>query len=131
VNALVEADDGVYTVDVERDEVVDFVAGARLDLPSPPKVELPRVVAAAAAGATVVAVVDRKPPLMVSHDGGRTWREAGAGLPKGTAVAVGEDNPDLVLFAARGRLYVSRDGGRFWAALTPELPEILGVTWAD
>ena len=47
------------------------------------RLALPRVVAAAAAGSTVVAVVDRKPPLVVSHDAGITWRETGGGLPPG------------------------------------------------
>ena len=82
------------------------------------------MVAAAASGSTVVAVVDRRPPLVVSHDAGRTWRESGAGLPRGRAVAVADDDPDLVLYAARNRLYLSTDGGRFWRALTVELPEI-------
>ena len=41
------------------------------------ELELPRLVAASAAGATVVAVVDRRPPLLVSGDAGATWREAG------------------------------------------------------
>ena len=44
---------------------------------------LPRLVAAAAAGATVLAVVDTKPPIVVSHDAGTTWRESGRGLPRG------------------------------------------------
>ena len=82
------------------------------------------MVAAAAAGSTIVAVVDAKPPLMVSHDAGRTWRDSGRGLPAGRAVAVSDDEPDVVLYAARNRLYLSRDGGRFWRGLALELPEI-------
>ena len=62
-------------------------------------------------GSTVVAVVDRRPPLVVSNDAGRTWREAGGGLPPGRAVAIADDDPDLVLYAARNRLYLSEDGG--------------------
>jgi hypothetical protein len=46
-------------------------------------------------------------------------------------VAIHRDDPDLVLYAARNRLYVSHDGGRFWAALTAELPEISAVAWSD
>jgi hypothetical protein len=42
-------------------------------------------------------------------------------------VALAADDPDLVVYAARNRLYVSRDGGRFWQALAPELPEIVAV----
>ena len=91
--------------------------------------ELPRVVAAASCGSTVVAVVDRRPPLAVSHDAGRTWRESGGGLPAGAAVAIDEDNPDRILYAARNRLYVSEDGGRFWRALPPELPAIEAVAF--
>ncbi len=44
--------------------------------------------------------------------------------PAGRAVAIGEDDPDLVLYAARNRLYLSTDGGLFWRALVIELPEI-------
>jgi photosystem II stability/assembly factor-like uncharacterized protein len=79
---------------------------------------------AAAAGSTVIAVVDAKPPLMVSHDAGSTWRAAGRGLPAGRAVAISADDPDVVLYGARNRLYLSRDGGRFWSGLALELPEI-------
>jgi photosystem II stability/assembly factor-like uncharacterized protein len=85
---------------------------------------LPLFVAGAASGSTVVAVVDRRPPLVVSNDAGRTWRESGGGLPPGRAVAVADDNPDLMLYAGRNRLYLSEDGGRFWRALVVELPEI-------
>jgi photosystem II stability/assembly factor-like uncharacterized protein len=83
--------------------------------------------AAAAAGATVVAVVDTKPPLVVSHDAGATWRESGRGLPPGRAVAIADDDPDTMVYAARNRLYVTRDGGVFWQALAVELPEIAAV----
>ena len=90
---------------------------------------LPRVVAAAATGSTVVAVVDAKPPLLVSHDAGTTWRDAGRGLPAGRAVAIAPDDPDTVVYAARNRVYVSRDGGVFWTALDAELPEIVGLSF--
>jgi hypothetical protein len=124
VRASVRTASGTYAVDLETEEVVgdgdDF---------EPPRVgvELPRVVAAAAAGSTVVAVVDRRPPLAISHDAGSTWREAGGGLPPGFAIAIDEDNPDVMLFAARNRLYLSENGGIFWRALVPELPEIQAV----
>jgi hypothetical protein len=118
---------GVFVVDLELEELldvdVDVVEASR------PRVELPRVVAAAASGSTVVAVVDRRPPLAVSHDAGRTWRESGGGLPAGVAVAIDDDNPDRVVYAARNRLYVSEDGGRFWRALAPELPAIEAVAF--
>jgi hypothetical protein len=47
----------------------------------------------------------------------------------GVAVAIDEDNPDRVVYAARNRLYLSEDGGRFWRALTPELPAIEAVAF--
>ncbi len=118
--------DGVYVVDLDEEDVIGLEPGSLAV--EGPSVELPRVVAAAQTGATIVAVVDRRPPLMVSHDAGRTWREAGGGLPPGHAVAIAADDPDLVLYAARNRLHLSTDGGRFWRALAPELPEIEAVS---
>jgi photosystem II stability/assembly factor-like uncharacterized protein len=122
VRALVRTVDGVFEVDLEEEEVLGLVD----DEVKPAEVELslPLLVSAAATGSMVVAVVDRRPPLVVSNDAGRTWREAGGGLPPGRAVAIGEDDPDVVLYAARNRLYLSTDGGRFWRALVIELPEI-------
>ena len=76
-----------------------------------------------------LAVVDTKPPLVVSHDSGRTWRESGRGLPAGRAVAISPEDPDVVVYATRNRLYLSRDGGRFWQGLAPELPEIEAVAF--
>jgi len=128
VRALVRTVDGVFEVDLDEEEVIGLVD----DEVKPAEVELslPLLVSAAAAGSTVVAVVDRRPPLVVSNDAGRTWRESGGGLPPGRAVAIGEDDPDVVLFATRNRLYLSTDGGRFWRALVIELPEIAAVSLA-
>jgi photosystem II stability/assembly factor-like uncharacterized protein len=111
--------------------VLDFVAGAELSEEEEPRVELPLLVAAASEGSTVVAVLDRRPPLAVSHDAGSSWREAGGGLPPGRAIAIAPSDPDRMLYAATHRVYVSRDGGRFWRALEPELPEIRRVAWLD
>ena len=129
MTALVATVDGVYEVDVDDEEVLGTVRGVALR-PSSAAVELPRLVAADAVASTVVAVVDRRPPLLVSHDAGVTWRDGGGGLPPGRAVAIHPDNPDLVLYAGRNRLFLSRDGARFWRALTPELPEIRAVAWS-
>lgn len=127
MKAAVRTASGTYSVDLETEEVL----GEGGDFESPAvTVELPRVVAAAAVGATIVAVVDRRPPLAISHDAGRTWHETGGGLPPGFAVAIHEDNPDLMLFAARNRLYLSENGGIFWHALVPELPEIEAIRFA-
>jgi hypothetical protein len=126
VTAAVRTASGTYVVDLETEEVI----GAGEDFEAERvAVELPRVVAAAAAGATVVAVVDRRPPLAISNDAGRTWRETGGGLPAGFAIAIDDDNPDLMLFAGRNRLYLSENGGIFWRALVPELPEIEAVAF--
>ena len=124
--AAVRTASGTYLVDLEAEEVL----GAGEDFePVRISVELPRVVAAAASGATIVAVVDRRPPLALSNDAGSTWREAGGGLPAGFAIAIDDDNPDLMLFAARNRLYLSENGGVFWRSLVPELPEIQAVAF--
>lgn len=125
-----QTSDGVFTVDVESEEVLGLDVGARLALPPAPALSLPLLVAADGSGSLVVAVVGRRPPLVVSNDAGRTWREAGGGLPPGRGVAIHPDEPDVVLYAARNRLYLSRDGGRFWQSLAPELPEIEAVAWA-
>jgi len=126
VTAAVRTTSGTYVVDVEAEEVI----GAGDDFESPRiAVELPRLVAAAAAGATIVAVLDRRPPLAISNDAGRTWREAGGGLPAGFALAIDEDDPDVMLFAGRNRLYLSENGGIFWRVLVPEFPEIEAVAF--
>jgi hypothetical protein len=127
VRAAVRTVEGTLLVDLEAEEVIGVVPEFE---PQAVSVELPRVVAAAAAGATVVAVVERRPPLALSHDAGRTWREAGGGLPPGFSVAIDEANPDVMLYAARNRLYLSENGGVFWRALVPELPDIEAVAFA-
>ena len=128
MRALVRTVDGVFEVDLEEELVLGLVDEEVR--PSQVELSLPLLVAAAASGSTVVAVVDRRPPLVVSTDAGRTWRESGGGLPAGRAVAIGDDDPDLMLYAARNRLYLSEDGGRFWRALVVELPEIEAVALA-
>ena len=127
MRAVVATEYGTFAIDLETEElepVERHGAGAseRLGL------SLPKLVAAASAGSTVVAVVDRKPPLVVSHDAGITWSETGGGLPPGRAVAVSEDDPDLIVYASRNRLHVSTNGGVFWRALAVELPEIEAVS---
>lgn len=127
--AAVETVEGILLLDVEDEQVLGD--GTELPAVDAPKVDLPRVVAAARAGATIVAIVDRRPPLAISHDHGATWTEAGGGLPAGFAVAIAENDPDRMLYAARNRLYVSVSGGVFWRALTLELPDVLAVAWID
>ena len=127
--AAVDTLAGVLLVDVGAEEVLG--EGTRLPESERPQVDLPRLVAAAQSGPPVVAVVERRPPLMISNDGGRTWREAGGGLPRGFAVAIAEDDPDRILYAARNRLYVSSNGGVFWRSLPFELPDVAAVAWID
>jgi hypothetical protein len=119
---------GSVLVDLETEEIelVD-------DEPPPCEtadVSLPLLIAAARSGARVAAVVDRRPPVLLSDDTGLTWREAGGGLPAGTAIAIHPDDPDHMVFASESRLYVSRDGGLFWQVLTPELIRITSVAFA-
>jgi hypothetical protein len=122
MNVLVATVAGSFAVDLETDEVEPW--DGDVAPPPAPALNLPRVIAAAAAGSTVVAVVDAKPPLLISHDTGSTWRESGRGLPPGRAIAISENDPDLLVYAGRNLLYVSRNGGVFWSALALELPEI-------
>ena len=126
--ALVRTVEGTFELDLVNEDVLREV-----DLPVDRELlelGLPRLVAAAASGATVVALVERRPPLLVSGDGGATWREAGGGLPPGFDVAVDPSNPDRVLYAARNRLHLSIDGGLFWRSLAPELPDVEAIAWA-
>ena len=126
MRALVRTVDGVFEVDLDEEEVLG-ASDATVE-PEPVAVSLPLVLATAASASTVIAVVDRRPPLAVSNDAGQTWRESGGGLPPGRAVAISDDDPDYVVYAARNRLYLSTNGGVFWRALTPELPEIEAVS---
>jgi hypothetical protein len=125
VRALVRTVDGVFEVDLDE-EVVLGAAEVEVE-PEPLAAALPLLVATASLGSTVIAVVDRRPPLAISNDAGRTWREAGGGLPSGRAIAIAWDDPDYAVYAARNRLYVSTNGGVFWRALALELPEIEAV----
>jgi hypothetical protein len=119
---------GVAVIDLEDEEVVEIEDG---DLAPriPSEAALPLQIAADRLGSRIVAVVDRRPPLMISDDAGATWRESGGGLPPGTDVAISPEHPDVVLFASEHRLYLSRDGGRFWQALELELHGITAVAW--
>jgi hypothetical protein len=131
MEALVATALGCVRVDLEdgNAELTDDPVGD-VGPGTAPELSLPLLVAAAEVGPRIAAVVDRRPPLMLSDDGGRTWREAGGGLPAGVAVAIDEDDPDLMLYASDSRLYVSEDGGLFWRSLPPELIGITAVAFA-
>jgi hypothetical protein len=126
MKALVATVEGVLEVDLETEEIAPGEGPVE---PQHVNTGLPRVVCAASVGSTVAAVVETRPPLLVSHDAGVTWRDAGRGLPPGFAVAVLEDDPDVILFAGRNRLYLSRDGGRFWHPLAVELPDVEAIAF--
>ncbi len=130
MTAAIETADGVVVVDLDEDEIVELDADLTITRPDV-TLTLPLLVAADRNGATIVALVARRPPLVISHDGGSTWREAGAGLPPGHAIAIAPAHPDRMLYASRSRLHVSRDGGRFWEALTTEFHEITAVAWLE
>jgi hypothetical protein len=127
---LVQTADAILTIDAEEG-VVGIEADRRLTPPPDIPVSLPAVRACVGSGSTLVALVDRRPPLVVSHDAGRTWHETGAGLPPGRAIAIDEEDPDAILFAARNRVWASTDGGRFWESLALDLPEIEAVAFAQ
>jgi len=132
--AVVGCDDGVYLVDVgetaEEDEIVGHEPGEAVERERPLHLVPPwasgHALDVGSAGSTLVLLLDRRPPLLVSHDGGTTWNERGAGLGRGRALALGE-NPDQMLYGTRNRVFVSTDGGVFWRALGVELPEIRDV----
>jgi hypothetical protein len=133
---LAGCEDGLYLVEVgasaEEDQLAGRQPGAAVERERPlglaPSWAAQSVLDVDSVGSTVVLLLERRPPLLVSHDGGTTWNERGGGLPPGRAVALRE-NPDHVLYGARNRLYVSGDGGVFWRALAVELPEIHDVAW--
>jgi hypothetical protein len=129
VRAAIETAAGVVIVDLDEEEVVELQHDATLTPPEDLCVGLPLVVTADRSGPLIVAIVARRPPLVVSRDAGSTWREIGSGLPPGRAVAISPEHPDLILFAGESRLYVSRDGGRFWHALAIELDDVRAAVW--
>jgi hypothetical protein len=132
VIAVAGSEDGLYLVDLDDEQIVGHEPGGAVERERPLHLAPPwaakRVLDVDAVGSSIVLLLDRRPPLLVSHDGGTTWSERGGGLPPGRAVALAE-NPDEVLYAARNRLYVSTNGGVFWRALAVELPEIHDVAW--
>lgn len=129
MDVLAETLLGLVRVDLESEEAELLGDGT---LPRCPHgLTLPLLVDADRHGSRVVAVVDRRPPLVVSDDAGVTWREAGGGLPRGRAVAISPEHPDHVVFATASRLYLSEDGGRFWRSLAPELIDVTAVAWED
>ena len=124
MRAIVQTDVGAFAVDLETEEIEPAGRGAAEAM----KLSLCRACSAATRSArrsSPSSTASRR--SIVSHDAGITWREAGGGLPQGCAVAIAEDDPDLIVYASRNRLHVSTNGGVFWRALAVELPEIEAV----
>ena len=134
---LVETSDDLFVVEVGAGRQDDTITSSEADRTLPPRprpVELvpswamSQLIDVDSSGSTIALLLDRRPPLLVSHDRGSTWTERGGGLARGRALALGE-NPDHMVLAARNRLYVSTDGGLFWRSLDVELPEIRDIGW--
>ena len=126
---------GVHAVELHADgsESVDVRSGASMpqrerDVSLAPSSARSSLVDVDASGSAVVLLLERRPPVLVSHDGGGSWRERAGGVPIGVAIALG-DNPDRVVLATETRLYVSLDGGQFWHSLETELAGVSDVCW--
>ena len=126
MNLYVQTELATFAIDLDDESVL--ILDEPLERAPSVDVSLPRVVHAVACGSTVIALVDARPPLMVSHDAGTTWQQAGRGLPPGRALAIGDD-PDLIAYASDERVWLSRDGGRFFTALTPEFDAITALSF--
>ena len=120
---------GVVAID-PQDEEVTLLDEELPDREEPEGLGLPLLVAADRVGSRILAVVARRPPLLISNDAGITWRELGGGLAAGVDVAIDPDSPDTIAYGTESRIYLSQSGGVFWEALETELPDISGLRWA-
>lgn len=132
---LVDCASGVCAIALHPDgaEPVDARSGATMPLRERDPALAPpwarsSLVDLDASGSTIVLLLDRRPPVLVSYNSGSSWHERAAGVPIGVAIALG-DNPDQIVVATESRLYVSFDGGQFWSSLTTELEGITAVCW--
>ncbi len=117
VIAHVQTADGVALVDLDDETVIAARRGCALR--------------AAARPAAVAPAPGRRRRLRLDRRRRRRHEAAARRLPRrrahlarlrprppaGRSVALSPDDPDVVLYATRNRLYLSRDGGRFWRAL--------------
>ena len=135
---LAEGDDELVLVELGGPDTADAIAGTKAGGSVPqrlrplglvPSFATRQLIDVDARDATIVLLLDRRPPLLVSHDAGRTWHERGSGLPPGVAIAIGE-SPDHLLYGSDHRLHVSVDGGVFWRSLAVELDTVRNVAWA-
>jgi photosystem II stability/assembly factor-like uncharacterized protein len=93
-------------------------------VPGPPQMsEMTALVAIPGSADTLAAAIDGQ--AMISHDGGRSWRNAdigGAGAPVDT-IATDATRPQRIWAAAGGRIVVSDDLGAGWHSVGRSLPE--------
>ena len=94
--------------------------------------EMTALVAIPGSADILAAVIDGR--AMISHDGGRTWRNAGfdgAGAPVDT-IATDTTRPQRIWAAGGGRIVVSDDLGSNWHSVGRPLPEararVRGIT---
>ena len=93
-------------------------------VPGLPKItEMTALVAIPGSADILAAVIDGR--AMISHDGARTWRDAGFGdaaAPVDT-IATDASRPHRIWAAAGGRIVVSDDLGSGWHSIGRSLPE--------
>ncbi|QDU85964.1 BNR/Asp-box repeat protein [Planctomycetes bacterium Pla163] len=66
------------------------------------------------------------PFVFVSEDGGETWRDISANLPRGSTRTIAEDrvNRDLLYLGTEFGAYMSLDRGRSWMEMGADLPTV-------
>jgi len=93
-------------------------------VPGVPEIgEMTALVTIPGSGDILAAVIDGR--AMISHDGGRTWRNTGfggAGAPVDT-IATDASRPQRIWAAAGGRIVVTDDLGSGWHSVGRSLPE--------
>jgi photosystem II stability/assembly factor-like uncharacterized protein len=77
------------------------------------------------AAVNTIRVDDLRPHILVTHDGGKTWREIVNGISDGQIVNAVREDPQrkgLLFAGAEKGIYVSFDGGANWESLRLNLP---------
>src|ERR1019366_8632887 len=111
---------------IGRSQLYASADGGRIytAVPGSPRMgEMTALVAMRGSADILAAVIDGR--AMISHDGGRTWRNAGFGdaaAPVDT-IATDATQPRRIWVAAGGRIAFSDDLGSGWHAVGRPLPE--------